>query len=276
MTLVVFDVAKKASLALLACLLVLVASPVSAASKRGGKAWFGVAMARSPGGGLMVEHVFPASPAERMKITPGDVLVRADQLELEAPNDLVEHVRLHEPGMSVEVVVRRGGEEKPLTVVLEEYPGDEEVQRLMHVGKAAYPSFGVTAVQGTFPELSSLQGRVVIVDFFANWCASCKVLAPQLARWHERFKSRGLTVLGLTSDEEETARETIRNWKIPFAVGSDPLRRTESMYRVGALPSLFFIDRRGIIREVRVGYDPVRRASFEKLIEKLLAERAEP
>ena len=273
MVLVVFGAAKRALFVaafLLGC--VLFAPHTEAAPKRVGKAWFGVAMSSAPSGGLIVEHVFPSSPAQRLKLAAGDVLLRANDVPLRAPSDLIEHVKLFEPGMSIEILMRRGDDEKRMRVVLEAYPGDEEVQRLMHLGKPAPPIVG-TSVQGSFPaSLAELQGRVVLIDFFASWCHNCKRLSPTLARWHERFRGRGLTVVGITSDAEEGARELVKSWSIPFPVGSDPERRTETMYRVGAIPSMYLIDKKGVVRDVRVGWDTARRESIEKMIERLLSE----
>jgi thiol-disulfide isomerase/thioredoxin len=276
MVLVLFGAARKASLVAALVLACLLFTPhVGAASKRAGKAWFGVAMSSAPNGGLVVEHVFPSSPAQRMKLSTGDVLLRVNNVPLRAPTDLVEQVKLFEPGMSMDVVMRRGGDQKSMRVVLEEYPGDEEVQRLMHLGKPA-PPVVATAVQGSFPaSLGELRGRVVLLDFFASWCQNCKKLSPVLARWQERYKARGLTVVGVTTDGQDSASELVKSWNIPFAVGSDPERRTETIYRVSALPSMYFIDKKGIVRDVRVGWDGAGRESIEKLIERLLAESAE-
>jgi peroxiredoxin len=158
--------------------------------------------------------------------------------------------------------------------VLESHPGDEEVQRLMHLGKSAYELAPLAAVQGPLPRrMDELRGRVVLLDFFASSCASCRLLAPELARLHERLGKRGLTVVGITSDAEGPARELVRRWNIPFAVGSDPERRNEASYSVSAIPALYVIDRKGVIREVMIGYQPSRRATLDKLVSKLLAER---
>ena len=61
-----------------------------------------------------------------------------------------------------------------------------------------------------------------------------------------------------------------------YAVASDPKEATAAAYGVSALPTLFLIDKKGVIREIEVGYDPSHHKDLEKLIQTLLAEPAPP
>jgi len=243
------------------------------AAAKSGRPWLGVAMSSGPMGGVLVDYVFKTSPADKAALRSGDMLVRVDKLPLDRPRDLVAHIKRMKPGMSVKLIVRRGGRERPQRVVLASHPGDDEVMRLMHVGNQAYQTH-LSAVAGKVPaRVQELRGRVVLMEFFASWCVNCRAMTPQLANWHKRYEQRGLTMLGVTSDPPDAARDTVNKWKIPYPVGSDAARLTQRAYRVSAVPALFVIDRKGIIRDVLIGYDPTRRAATEKLIEKLLKQR---
>ncbi|MBW2457354.1 MAG: redoxin domain-containing protein [Deltaproteobacteria bacterium] len=254
--------------------LTVVTQPALGASNASGRAWLGVAMRSGPAGGVVVDYVFKTSPAAKAALKEGDMLVRADGAPLDKPSDMVTHVRRRRPGMSVKLVVRRGGRERPVTAVLESHPGDEALVRLMHVGNAAPELEQLTPVRGKVPgAIKDLKGKVAIIHFWASWCTSCRLMTPTLAKWNQRYGKRGVTVLGITSDAPGPAKETAQRWKMTYAVASDGFQKTASAYRVDAIPAAYVVDRKGVIREVLIGYDPTRRAAIEKLIETLLAKR---
>lgn len=249
----------------------LVAAPVWAGPKAG-KPWLGISMTSGPGGGVFVELVFRESPAARAHLKEGDMIVRIDDVDLDEPRDLVELVKRHKAGDELEVVFRRGGRDKKATVELAEHPGKDEVMRLMHTGRRAPDPGPLDAVQGKVPEkMKAMRGDVVLVDFFASWCVGCKALAPTLAGWHRKLGRKGLRVVGVSSDDPSTARRNVADWKIPYAVGSDGGASLQRAYKVSAIPAVFLVDKKGIVRDVMVGYDPSRLAAFEKAISELLA-----
>jgi peroxiredoxin len=246
------------------------------AEEKSGKPWLGISMSRGKSGGVNVDHVFKTSPAEKAKVKIGDVITRADNTPLDKPADLVDHVARQKPGMTVKLTVKRGGKERTIAVVLADHPGSEAVARLMHVGNKAYELKGLTTVQGSVPaSLADLEGQVVVLEFFASWCGNCKQMTPQLAAIHNKFKNQGVNVIGITSDESDVAAETVKKWKMPYAAASDANQSTFSAYSVSAIPAVYIIDKKGVIREVLIGFDPESKASTEKLIKKLLAEKDE-
>lgn len=252
----------------------LLASASSHAGKKNSKPWLGVSMSRPSGGGVKVEHVFRTSPAEKAKIKKGDQLTHADDVKLDRPRDLVRHVARHKPGMSIKLTVRRGGKSSDMRVTLAEHPGMEKLLRLMHVGRDAYELSGLTPIQGTTPSsIKDLRGKVVLIDFFAGWCGNCKRMTPELARLDRKYKSKGLALLAITSDEEDRAREIVKSWSIPYAVASDEMKQTFSAYNVSAIPAVYIVDKKGKIRDVVIGNDVARRKETEKLINKLLDEK---
>jgi thiol-disulfide isomerase/thioredoxin len=237
-----------------------------------GRPWLGLGMSRAKGG-VNVDYVIEESPAAKAAVATGDLLLRLDDTKLAEPGDVISHIARKKPGTRVSLTLRRGGRVRLVRAVLQAHPGDDEIVRRMHVGKKAYDPVGVTAVQGELPKtMKDLAGKVVIVDFFAAGCAACRAMTPELVAWQRRYQARGLKVIGFTSDEPEIAKLVVERWKIPYAVGSDADLKTQVAYRVNAVPSLFFVDRKGIIREVVVGYDPTSRDTIVKRLEQLLGE----
>jgi thiol-disulfide isomerase/thioredoxin len=135
-------------------------------------------------------------------------------------------------------------------------------------------------------KLADLRGRVVILDFWATWCAPCRFTMPKLKSLQERFKRDGLVVIGLTqffgraektvvTPPEELAylRSYKKDLKLPyaFAVANDSANNMR--YGVHSLPTAFVIDRRGRVRYIAVGASEADDGSLIAFVEKLLAEQ---
>jgi cytochrome c biogenesis protein CcmG/thiol:disulfide interchange protein DsbE len=133
------------------------------------------------------------------------------------------------------------------------------------------PPFTLTDSKGAAVSLEALKGRVVQVDFWATWCASCKVEIPWFMEFQAKYGARGLSTVGVAMDLE--------GWKIvrpylakhpfnyPIVLGDDTLAR---QYDVPGLPVTVLIDRAGRIAESHVGL--VDKAAWERRIQALLQE----
>lgn len=121
-----------------------------------------------------------------------------------------------------------------------------------------------------------LQDRVVLVNFFATWCAPCLAQLPALQDLHRKFGPRGLTVLAVGMDNE---RELVlqpfadfNHFEFPVVVADDAIRSGDTPFgRISELPSSFLIARDGHVIGAFAGV-----ALADKLapaIEKALAER---
>jgi peroxiredoxin len=253
--------------------LALASTRVEAAPRRA-PPWLGVSLGSGPAGGVIVEVVFRTSPAEAAGLKSGDMVLRAGGVELHRPAELVAQVKQRQPGDALKLEVRRGGREIAVTVKLAAHPGDEEVVRRMHVGNRAADLPGLAAVQGpVFSSMKDVRGDVVLVEFFASWCAGCKAQVPMLSAWHQKLTPRGLRALAVTAEDRDEARHVIAAWKLPYAVASDVDSKSHRAYHVSGIPALYLVDRAGIVREAVVGYRPAQRAPLETLIEALLAEK---
>jgi thiol-disulfide isomerase/thioredoxin len=174
------------------------------------------------------------------------------------------------------ITVVRGGAEVNCTATLGTLPDGDEVLRLDKVGTAAPTWKGLSPVAGLLPgAIGELRGRVVIVDFWATWCTACRMAAPKLTSWQARYGAQGLSVIGITDDPVPEASQGVQSFGMKYhAVGTDPSYTTQRAFGVRALPTVFVIDKRGVVRDVSVGFDPRREAEMEALLQRLLAEPA--
>jgi peroxiredoxin len=204
----------------------------------------------------------------------GDVILTLDGERVDRPGDVVGIVSARRAGDRIGIVLRRGGSERLFSATLEPLPNDEALMQKRYIDNDAPLLSALTPVQGSVaPSLLKLRGRVVLVEFWAGWCVPCRIMAPVLSDWSDRYTARGFDVLGVTGDPVATAADAARRHGMSYAVFSDESGATQRAYRAYALPTLFVIDRRGVVRDVMVGFSTARLRSIEGLVERLLAER---
>jgi thiol-disulfide isomerase/thioredoxin len=244
--------------------------------EKDGPAWLGVELATVPPDqpGVLIRDVTRDSPAERAGLSAGDVILSLDGEAVSRPNEVVRAVSLRKPGTRVSVGFRRGTSDRLVAAVLGARPDVDAMMQKNYVGSQA-PAFGsLTVVQGRVPEnVSALRGKVVVIEFWASWCVPCRMTAPKLNRWHERWGAQGLEVVGVTTDPAVFATQAAVEFGIDYAVASDESGQTSRAYRAMSIPTLFVIDRAGVVREVVVGYSPDRLAQAERLVEQLVTAR---
>lgn len=241
--------------------------------------WLGVELAKGSAAvrGVRVNHAIRSSPAWNAGVRDGDVIVRIEEIAPSSADDIIREVAAHAPGAIVRLVLLRSGAEMPLSATLGSLPDGDEMLRLDKVGAPAPTSFqGLLPVSGPLPVgLGELKGRVVIVDFWATWCLACRMSAPKLTAWQSKFGAQGLTVIGITDDPVPEASHGAQNFGMRYAtIASDESYSTQRAFGVRALPTVFIIDKRGVIRDVSVGFDPRKEAQMEALLRRLLAEPA--
>ncbi len=237
--------------------------------------WLGVHMDSGPGQGVLVAHTTGGSPADKAGVHDGDRILKVDGALVGSPSEVQRLVALHAAGDVVTVIVTRGGKEQSFQVALEPRPSSEEMARMEHMGKFAKPWTGLERVAGNAPaSIGALRGKVVVVDFWATWCGPCRLTAPILSGWQARYGAQGLSVVGITTDDATEAAAFAERHAMKFGVLADPSATTTRAYSVSALPTLFIIDKRGVVRDIAIGYDPGREAQMEALIKTLLAEPA--
>lgn len=103
-------------------------------------------------------------------------------------------------------------------------------------------------------ELSSLRGRPVVLDFWATWCGPCQAEAPIVNAIAQRYKDKGLAVVGVnTSDEDGLAERFVRKKGLGFPIVYDENNTIAKQYGVSSLPTLVVVSKTGKIVAVRHG-----------------------
>jgi thiol-disulfide isomerase/thioredoxin len=140
-------------------------------------------------------------------------------------------------------------------------------------GQSAGPALGVADEQGALLDQRAVAGKVVIVDFWASWCQPCQHSIPFYRRMHERFRNKGLLVVGVNTDDEKPNMVSyLMSHPLPFSVVWDEKKALTGRFGVAQLPTTFLFDRRGRLRKTRSGFDPAEARSVEDEIRLLLGE----
>lgn len=234
-----------------------------------GRPWIGVELDKNDVG-VLAKRIFRGSPADKANLKAGDVILSANGVDVAAPGELIKKIREAGVGAVMTFKVDHAGTKSDVKITLAEHPGDEEVLRLHLVGTFASTWKGTKAARGELPDIKQLKGKVVLVDFWASWCGACRAMVPSLNELHEKFGAQGLKVVGLTEDTEEAALKVADKLSIKYAIGAGASVETLRSYSVSALPTLFLVDKKGVIRSASIGLQTTE--SQATLIKKLLAE----
>lgn len=237
--------------------------------------WLGVALtgrdADQPG--AIVSNVLRRSPAALSGLAVGDVVLAVNGQSVLDPAQLSHVVADTGAGGRANLLIQRGSEQRLFAVALGQNPGLEGQLRLGFVDAPAPEFTGVEVAQGdAAPTLQALRGRVVVLEFWATWCGACRALLPTLNDWHDRFPAQQAQVVSVTVDPALKAARDAAQLGMRYPVLSDPEGQTAQLYQAFALPTLFVIDRAGVVRDVSVGFDPKRLRALEATVQRLISE----
>ena len=122
---------------------------------------------------------------------------------------------------------------------------------------AALLALRLKDLDGTEQALNQWQGKVLVINFWATWCAPCREEIPAFVRLQEKYRDRGLQFVGIAIDEPGPARAFAREFAINYPVLVGNLQAMEisraAGNRAGALPFTVVLDRRGSVADTALG-----------------------
>lgn len=232
--------------------------------------WIGFTMGRADGG-VKVLKALDGSPAAKAGLKRGDLVTAVNGKRVRTPKDVLTIVGSRKVGSTVTIQYRRGSAVLTGRAALTKRPSLEKILKLLLTGERA-PDFNLETVGGGRVALSSLRGKVVVLEFWATWCKSCKISLKKLAGLYRRRAKEGLAVVALCRNTLAETTPEARRLGLPFVVAADPGAKVATRYRLAKVPSMVLLDRRGFIRDVWLGsrYSP---SWLEARVRKLLKAR---
>ncbi len=144
-----------------------------------------------------------------------------------------------------------------------------------HNGPAsrAAPDFALKDLNGGICRLAELRGKVVVLNFFATWCGPCRQEIPGFVRLYERFRDKGLEIVGVSLDQEGEAvlRPFVKHYGITYPIVLGTREVVLDYGGIKGIPTTFLIDQNGTISNYFVGLRPGY--VIEESVRKLLKER---
>jgi thiol-disulfide isomerase/thioredoxin len=141
----------------------------------------------------------------------------------------------------------------------------------LQIGSSA-PSFELSDLRGQTVSLSQFKGKIVILDFWATWCGPCRLSMPLLEKL-QKENPNDLKLLAINLEEPlDLVRDYVARQNINTTVLLDSEGKVGRIYGSESIPMQVLIDKKGIIRDVKVGFSPSMGEQLRKQLDQLRAD----
>lgn len=141
------------------------------------------------------------------------------------------------------------------------------------IPEGAAPDFTLKSASGENLRLSELRGEVVMINFWASWCAPCRQEMPLLDELYNQYHPLGFTILGVNVEEDSAkAKQMLQENPVNFPVVFDNKSAVSKLYDVVAMPSTVLVDRDGNVRYLHRGYKPGYEEAYQQQVRELIRE----
>jgi len=136
------------------------------------------------------------------------------------------------------------------------------------------PQLKLEDASGRASTLADFRGKVVLLNIWATWCHPCRDEIPELRAIHDRYRGRGLELVGVSVDvdgAQDQIRQFMREFQMTYPVWLDPEERISTRFLIVGVPATFLIDRGGILRWRKTGPVQPGDTALTNAIERVLA-----
>lgn len=135
------------------------------------------------------------------------------------------------------------------------------------------PDFTLPSLDGQTVRLSDFRGKkAILLNFWATWCAPCRLEMPTMDKVYQAYKSQGLEILAVNLDagSNSAVKDFMHELNLSFPALLDPDMEVLRLYRQFSIPATFLIDKQGIVRHREVGYRDWTDPESRKLLDAIL------
>ena len=122
------------------------------------------------------------------------------------------------------------------------------------------------------PELAPIEGKVVMVDFWASWCVPCRRSFPWMNTMHDKYAQDGLQIIAVNVDKERALADGfLAQTPAHFGLRFDPEGRLAKQFDIQAMPSSYLLDASGNVIATHYGFKLANTSEYEQQIKSALA-----
>jgi thiol-disulfide isomerase/thioredoxin len=200
-----------------------------------------------------------------------DFVLEFNDVPIKSVSDLVGKVGAIEPGAQAKIICHSGTKTVHRNVVLDLRPDMRELFVSEWRGRPMPNVDVLRARDQKRVELSGAQrkGTILVIDYFATWCGPCKRIMPDLSELQKSYEGQGVQVIGVSGEDRETVEQYRLKYTPDYQLAVDDTGVFRRELNVSVLPTIWIVDRRGIIQDIwfGAGHMPKVRDSLKKLLE---------